>query len=163
MASPHVAGAAALYLQMNPSATPAQVARAVHDESTTNALTLIGTGSPNLLLRLNGPALGVVLPPPTSTPTPAPTNAAPTAAFTASCPSQKSNCSFDASSSTDDRGITNYSWSFGDGTSSQSATNSVVVHSYRAKGKFVVTLAVTDASGLSASAAKSITVKSVLR
>jgi subtilisin family serine protease len=163
MASPHVAGAAALYLQMNPSATPAQVARAIHDESTTNALMLIGNGSPNLLLRLNGPAVGVVLPPPTSTPTPVPPNAAPTAAFTASCPSQKSNCSFDASSSTDDRGITSYSWSFGDGTSSQSATSSVVTHSYRAKGKFVVTLTVTDASGLSASAAKSITVKSVLR
>ncbi|KUG59454.1 serine protease [Serinicoccus chungangensis] len=50
MASPHVAGAAALYLQGNPSASPAQVATALTGASTTGRLTGLGSGSPNRLL-----------------------------------------------------------------------------------------------------------------
>ncbi len=50
MATPHVAGVAALYLQQNPSATPAQVASAILNGATTNKLSGIGTGSPNRLL-----------------------------------------------------------------------------------------------------------------
>ena len=50
MASPHVAGVAALYLQLNPTASPAQVASALLDGSTEGQLTNIGSGSPNLLL-----------------------------------------------------------------------------------------------------------------
>ena len=50
MASPHVAGAAALYLQGNPSASPAQVATALTGASTTGQLTGLGSGSPNRLL-----------------------------------------------------------------------------------------------------------------
>ncbi|PWK84268.1 subtilisin family serine protease [Lentzea atacamensis] len=52
MASPHVAGAAALYLNANPNATPAQVRDALVRAATPNKLTDIKTGSPNLLLKV---------------------------------------------------------------------------------------------------------------
>ncbi len=50
MASPHVAGAAALYLAINPSATPATVRNAIVNNATTGVVTSAGTGSPNRLL-----------------------------------------------------------------------------------------------------------------
>ncbi|WP_202619170.1 S8 family peptidase [Ornithinimicrobium cavernae] len=50
MASPHVAGAAALYLEDNPSASPAAVGNAITSSATSGVLSSIGTGSPNLLL-----------------------------------------------------------------------------------------------------------------
>ncbi|MGW5051882.1 S8 family peptidase [Actinokineospora sp. NPDC004072] len=50
MASPHVAGAAALYLSANRSATPQQVRDALVNNGSTGKLTGIGTGSPNVLL-----------------------------------------------------------------------------------------------------------------
>jgi len=50
MASPHVAGAAALYLGLHPSAAPQQVRDAMVNSATSGVLTGIGTGSPNLLL-----------------------------------------------------------------------------------------------------------------
>jgi subtilisin family serine protease len=50
MASPHVAGVAALMLQANPAATPAAIAAHLTSTATQNRLGSIGTGSPNLLL-----------------------------------------------------------------------------------------------------------------
>jgi hypothetical protein len=50
MATPHVAGASALYLQGNPSASPATVAAALINNSTLNKVTNPLTGSPNRLL-----------------------------------------------------------------------------------------------------------------
>jgi subtilisin family serine protease len=50
MATPHVAGVAALYLQRYPTATPAAVTTAIKNAATTNVVTSAGTGSPNLLL-----------------------------------------------------------------------------------------------------------------
>ncbi|HEX9919447.1 MAG TPA: S8 family serine peptidase, partial [Pyrinomonadaceae bacterium] len=50
MATPHVAGVAALYLQNNPSASPATVSSQIINTATTGVLTGIGTGSPNRLL-----------------------------------------------------------------------------------------------------------------
>jgi subtilisin family serine protease len=50
MAAPHVAGAAALFLANNPSATPAQVHAAVVNNATTGVVTSPGSGSPNRLL-----------------------------------------------------------------------------------------------------------------
>lgn len=50
MATPHVAGAAALYLQANPGASPATVRNALVNNATTNVITGVGTGSPNRLL-----------------------------------------------------------------------------------------------------------------
>ncbi|HVK21590.1 MAG TPA: S8 family serine peptidase [Actinokineospora sp.] len=54
MASPHVAGAAALYLAGNTSATPAQVHQAIIDAATPNKVTNPGTGTPNRLLYVGG-------------------------------------------------------------------------------------------------------------
>ncbi|WP_055625555.1 S8 family peptidase [Streptomyces hirsutus] len=62
MASPHVAGAAALHLAANPSATPAQVSSALTSAATSGVVGNPGTGSPNLLLRVGQ---GGTTPPPT--------------------------------------------------------------------------------------------------
>lgn len=50
MASPHVAGAAALYLEANPTNTPAQVASALTSLATAGVVSSAGSGSPNRLL-----------------------------------------------------------------------------------------------------------------
>ena len=50
MASPHVAGVAALYLASNNNATPAQVTSAIITGATSGKVSNAGTGSPNLLL-----------------------------------------------------------------------------------------------------------------
>ncbi|MFF5251187.1 S8 family peptidase [Streptomyces leeuwenhoekii] len=52
MATPHVAGAAAVYLANHTSASPAQVASALVGGATTGKVTSAGTGSPNRLLKL---------------------------------------------------------------------------------------------------------------
>src|SRR5215813_12653005 len=68
MATPHVTGVAALFLETNPTASPATVTAAIINGSTLNHVTSAGTGSPNrLLFSLLGGA-----PPPPPTPTPAP-------------------------------------------------------------------------------------------
>jgi aqualysin 1 len=50
MASPHVAGIAALYLANNANATPNQVRDALVNTSTAGSVSSAGTGSPNLLV-----------------------------------------------------------------------------------------------------------------
>jgi subtilisin family serine protease len=50
MASPHVAGAAAVYLSLYPGSTPAQVAKGLTQSATLNKVNNAGTGSPNKLL-----------------------------------------------------------------------------------------------------------------
>jgi subtilisin family serine protease len=50
MASPHVAGAAALYLQRYPGASPSSVRSWLYNNATTGRLYSIGSGSPNRLL-----------------------------------------------------------------------------------------------------------------
>ncbi|MGR8008496.1 S8 family peptidase [Streptomyces hypolithicus] len=61
MASPHVAGAAALYLANNRTATPAQVSSALTSAATTGVVTGPGSGSPNRLLYVGS---GGTTPPP---------------------------------------------------------------------------------------------------
>lgn len=59
MASPHVAGVAALALQANPQSSPAQIASFITGYATLNKVTSAGTGSPNRLvysLASNAPA-----------------------------------------------------------------------------------------------------------
>lgn len=53
MASPHVAGAVALYLADNPAKTPAEVHSAIIAAATPGKVTNPGTGTPNRLLRVN--------------------------------------------------------------------------------------------------------------
>ncbi|HUP60338.1 MAG TPA: S8 family serine peptidase [Thermoanaerobaculia bacterium] len=50
MATPHVAGVGALYLQSNTSASPSTVWAAIRDSATLNKITSAGSGSPNRLL-----------------------------------------------------------------------------------------------------------------
>ena len=67
MATPHVSGAAALFLAQNTTATPSQVTAALVNNSTSGVVTSAGTGSPNKLLYtgfLNGSS--PPQPPPTS-------------------------------------------------------------------------------------------------
>jgi PKD repeat protein len=146
-ASAHVAGAAAIYLASNPTASPSQVAQAIVSNATPNVVARVSAGTPNLLLRVAG---GSITPPP-----PPPGNAAPTASFTASC--AKNVCTFDGSGSRDDVGIASYSWNFGDGTSA-SGTSARVSKTYSSKGSFsvTVTLTVADAAGLTGSAQKNV-------
>ncbi len=65
MASPHVAGAAALILSGSPSSTPTQVATALTAASTTGVVTDPAAGSPNRLL-FTGDASVPQPPPPTA-------------------------------------------------------------------------------------------------
>ncbi|WP_299430512.1 S8 family peptidase [uncultured Meiothermus sp.] len=53
MATPHVAGVAALYLQSNPAASPATVRNAIVGNATSGVVTSPGRRSPNLLLFTN--------------------------------------------------------------------------------------------------------------
>ncbi|MFP5310195.1 MAG: S8 family serine peptidase [Actinomycetes bacterium] len=69
MAAPHVAGVAALYLQGNPSATPAQVGSAILGDATTGKVTdTVGTANLLLYSLLDGAGQGGGTPPPSSTP-----------------------------------------------------------------------------------------------
>ncbi|WP_070321127.1 S8 family peptidase [Streptomyces alboniger] len=52
MATPHVAGAAAIYLAGHTSATPAQVSSALVNGATPSVVTSPGSGSPNRLLKI---------------------------------------------------------------------------------------------------------------
>jgi subtilisin family serine protease len=112
MATPHVAGAAALYLATNPTAAPSVVNAAIINNASVNKLSGVGAGSPNRLLYSivsGGPA-----------------DAPPSASFTAAC--NGLTCTFNGSGSTDDHGVVSYSWNFGDGQSDNS--NAIVGHTY---------------------------------
>jgi subtilisin family serine protease len=69
MATPHVAGAAALVLAATPTATPAQVAATLTSTATTGKVAAAGTGTPTLLLHTGTPAPTT---PPATTPPAAP-------------------------------------------------------------------------------------------
>jgi subtilisin family serine protease len=68
MATPHVAGAAALYLESFPGSTPDQVQAGLKSKAVASRITLVPDGTPNLLLQTN---YGVTPPPPPAVPVPA--------------------------------------------------------------------------------------------
>jgi serine protease len=140
MASPHVAGAAALYLAGDPTATASTVHAAVVNNASLDTLTGVGTGSPNRLLhsRFGGGT---------------PVDSPPSASFTFSC--VLLTCTFDGSASTDDNGISSYAWNFGNG---QSGSGAVVSHTYASGGTFTVQLTVTDTASQTDSESRSVTV-----
>lgn len=71
--APFVAGAAAMYLEFHPQASPAEIEKTLTDNATNGVITNAGTGSPNKLLYtafMNG---DTPTPTPTQTATPTPT------------------------------------------------------------------------------------------
>ncbi|ANZ37615.1 serine protease [Lentzea guizhouensis] len=58
MATPHVVGAAAVFLGSSPTATPQQVRDALVENATPDVVTNPGTGSPNKLLHITGTTPG---------------------------------------------------------------------------------------------------------
>jgi len=144
-----VAGAAALYLQANPGASPAEVSQAIVTSATAGVVASVTGGTPNRLLRVGSGGSGGTAPP-------APGNVAPTAKFSFNC--SKASCSFNGSGSTDDTGVMGYSWAFGDGTTGNGAQTT---HVYSAKGNYSVnvTLTVMDGGGLSSSVSQSVTIR----
>jgi subtilisin family serine protease len=141
MASPHVAGAAALYLEANPSATPADVANAIKNNATAGVVKSPGSGSPNRLLYVGfiSPGSGG--------------NQAPIASFNQSCPDL--SCSFTDTSFDSDGSIASRSWTFGDGGTSTAQNPS---HTYAAAGTYTVTLTVTDNLGATGTTSHTVTV-----
>ena len=126
MAAPHAAGAAALYLAANPSATPDAVNLALVNDATAGAISNPGSQSPNLLLQItqqDGSGIDRL----------------PTAAFTADC--QGTVCQLDASGSSDDVAVAAWDWTLGDGNV---ANGEQITHDYGVDGEFTVTLTVTD-------------------
>jgi len=80
MATPHVTGAAALYLAKNPTATPAQVRDALVNGASVDATINTGNGSPNKLLYTGFIAASTTpapSTPPATTPAPAPSTCGP--------------------------------------------------------------------------------------
>jgi subtilisin family serine protease len=145
MAAPHVTGVAALYLEANPTATPAQVSTALVSNATSGIIknvsggaTLPGTGTPNknLYMGFIGGGGGG--------------NQPPVASFTVTCVGR--SCDFDGTGSTDDVGIVSYSWTNFAGT--VLGTGSTLHFNYTEKGNHKVTLTVTDGGGLSNSLSK---------
>lgn len=145
MSAPHVTGAAALYLQANPSATPAQVASFLTSQATAGAVKSPGSGSPNKLLYIGGISAGGNPPP----------NQPPTASFTTS--TSALTATFTDTSTDSDGSIASRSWSFGDGTT---GSGSPVSHTYAAAGTYTVTETVTDNGGATASTSQSVSVTS---
>lgn len=78
----------------------------------------------------------------------------PTAAFTFKCSSL--SCDFDASGSSDDFGVSSYTWAFGDG--SQNSTGQTVSHEFPEEGEYSVTLRVVDTFGQSGTDTQTVTV-----
>ena len=143
MASPHVAGAAALYLETNPTASAATVSNAVYAAATPNAVSNASSANDRLLYTLDFSGGG------------GDTNDRPTAAFSVS--TSDLAASFTDASSDADGSVVSWSWSFGDGATSSAQNPS---HTYGTAGTYTATLTVTDDDGATASASQSVTVTS---
>jgi len=145
MATPHVTGVAAQYLQDYPGASPAAVGAAITSNSTPDKVLSAGTGSPNkLLYSAFVPDPGVPIP-----------NSPPVANFNSSCSGL--TCNFTDISTDSDGTIASRSWNFGDGASS---TEINPTHTYVA-GTYSVSLTVTDDLGAANTTSKSATVSSI--
>ncbi len=145
MASPHVAGAAALYLSVHPSASPSTVKNALLANSTYGHVKN-AAGSPNRIIytgfiasasgSTNEPASA---PPKADEPSTPSGSSDPSASFTYKC--SGNSCTFDASASKTPRGYLSRTWKFGDGTQ---AGSEKVTRKYAKAGTYTVQLYVYD-------------------
>lgn len=89
-----------------------------------------------------------------------PAAAPPTAAFTATVLNGPAPLaiSFNPSGSSSDDGITSYAWSFGDGTTRADSSPVQVSKTFTTPGTYVVSLQITDGTGRTATANRTITV-----
>ncbi|MEO7454708.1 MAG: PKD domain-containing protein [Gemmatimonadaceae bacterium] len=78
-----------------------------------------------------------------------PTNQAPVARFTVNCVGQAypHQCALDASSSSDDAGITSYAWNWGNGRT-ETKLSPYAKNTWVAAGSYTITLTVRDGGGL---------------
>jgi subtilisin family serine protease len=148
MASPFVAGAAALFFSAKPSASAADAMDWLRDRSTRNAVSGAKTENNHLLYTLgagSGPGDGDDGDPP-----PPPASDPPTADFTALCTNL--DCQFTDRSSGD---VASWAWHFGDGGTSSTRSP---IHTYSGGGSYNVRLTVTDSGGQTGTVDKSIAV-----
>lgn len=91
---------------------------------------------------------------------PAPTNQPPVAAFSANCVGQMNptQCYFDASGSTDDKGIVSYLWNWNNGRPAELKTVNSARNTFASKGTWTVTLTVTDTNGATGSITKTVVI-----
>jgi PKD repeat protein len=90
---------------------------------------------------------------------PPPIDATPIARFTVNCTGQTypHQCAFDASTSSDDKGIVSYKWDWGNGRS-ETKSGPSVRNTWASGGSFNVTLTVKDAKGQTNTLTKLVTV-----
>ncbi len=143
MASPHVAGVVALYLEANPGHSPVTVSNAIKNNASLNKIQLHSAsqnnGTANRLLYMGfitGGGGGPV---------------APVANYVFDCVGRL--CNFDDESTDADGTISAVSWDFGDGRTSTARSPS---HTYIPGGTFNVKLTVTDNSGLTHNITRSV-------
>jgi subtilisin family serine protease len=134
MASPHVTGVAALYLEQNPTSSPQQVNSALAEWTTKGKVSSVrwtdGSSRTGDLLFAAGSVGGT------------PGNSLPTASFSAACTGAA--CTFTDRSSDPDGSVAGWQWTFGDqGT----ATSRNPSHTYAGAGTYRVTLQVQDNAG----------------
>lgn len=135
MATPHVVGAVARYLQTNPTATPATVTYAIRASATKGIVGNPGASSPNLLVHAGLFGNSSDLPP--------------VAFFDFTCSAL--GCTFNSSKSQDDHGVTASNWAFGDNSAGAGTTTS---HTYGAGAIYTVQLTVKDASNQTSQVSK---------
>jgi len=143
MAAPHAAGAAALYLEANTSATAQEVRDALYNATTKGIVSSANTANNDLLYTLDF----------SSGSDGGDTNSAPTADFTSSCTDLA--CDFTDGSTDSDGSIASWSWDFGDGATSTAQSPS---HTYSSGGTYTVTLTVTDDDGATDTASQDVSV-----
>jgi len=143
LAAPLVSGAAALYLQNHPTASPATVRAAILGNTTTGTVTnLSGSASRLLYTAWIGSSTTAVSSPTLSAPVPSTIAAVNGVGVSYKCVSKV--CTFDASASQPTGGVTGYYWSFGDGTT---ATGRKVTHTYASTSSYTWHVSIATGSG----------------
>lgn len=142
MSAPHTAGVAALYLELNPEALPAQVFSAVTEATTKDIVTQSPPGNNHLLYNLAW-----------SEGDPPPPNQPPVADF--SFTTSELTVTFTDQSYDPDGNVVARAWDFGDGNNSSTQHPT---HTFTFAGTYPVTLTVTDNDGATGTTSKIVTV-----